>query len=134
MKKVLLLAVVALALLIGSSCSSDDKKEEKTTNAKILVLGPNGVATNMVVYVYDEITWDVIGDNTSFADGQAATNAEGVATFTNLEYPNTFNANNNNQNTMRFSVHYLKNGVHKTAVTPITFMKGDTKSETIILN
>src|SRR5690606_6713290 len=98
-------------VLTATSCSNDDDSTSSKTNAKINLTSASGSVSGITVYVYDETTWEVTGDNPLFADGQAASNDEGVATFSNLEYPNVFNDINNNQNTMRFSAHYSRNGV-----------------------
>ena len=129
-KKTFLALTVLVAL---NACSNDDDAASKT-NAKITVTSANGPVSDMVVYVYDETTWEVIGEDPLFAQGQAATNSEGVATFSNLEYPTAFIDVNNNQNTMRFSAHYTINGVDKVKFIPITFTKGDSKTGTLVLN
>ena len=86
------------------------------------------------MYVYDEDKWEMMGDSPNMATGQAASDENGVARFSNLEYPTVFNQINNNQNTMRFSAHYSLNGVNKTKVKAITFSKGDSKSTTLYLD
>ena len=134
--KSILKSVLALTLVLSlNSCSKDDDAATTAmTNAKITVTDANGRVSGMVVYVYDETTWEVIGDDPIFAEGQASTDEQGIATFSNLEYPTTFNDINNNQNTMRFSAHYSLNGVEKTKVTAITFTKGESKTGTLLLN
>lgn len=133
------LKAVLFTLVIGSaiSCSKDNDNGVATqvTNANIILKKSNGdAASGIVVYAYDQSTWDVLGDNPLFAEGQASSNSNGNAFFSNLEYPTSFNAVNNNQNTFRFSAHYSFNGVNKKKVIAVTFNKGDQKTETLILN
>ena len=122
-------SVFALGLLATlSACSGDDSTEAAKTSATITVTSAQGPVANMVVYVYDETQWSVIGDNPNFAQGQASTDEQGNATFSNLEYPAVFHDINNHQNTMRFSAHYALNNVQKTKVVAITFNKGEQKT------
>lgn len=134
MKNILRLPIIALTLLLVISCSSDDEKVAKITSAKIVVKDENGPVSNLVVYAFDETTWDVIGNDPSFANGQAATDSDGVATFANLEYPTTFNSINNNQNTFHFAVHYSTTQQSITSYIALTFTKGESKTGTINLN
>lgn len=130
--KALRLTILAMTVLLSfNSCSKDDSNK---TNATIKVTDSKGPVSGIVVYVYEETQWSVIGDDPQFAQGQASTNSDGVATFSNLEYNLVFNGINNNQNTMRFSAHYTINGVKKTKVTAITFSKGDSKTGSLYLN
>lgn len=134
MKPTLIALVCILAI---SSCKKDEKEDpqpQTVTNAKITLTSANGPVEGIVVYVYDEDKWEVMGDSPNMASGQAASNSEGVARFSNLEYPTVFNTINNNQNTMRFSAHYSLNDVNKTKVKAITFQKGDSKSATLHLD
>lgn len=121
-----------LSLAILSSCKKD---EETITNAVITVKnGSNSPVSGMTVYAYTQSTWSVSGDNSFFADGQASSDSEGKAVFSNLEYPAAFMSTNNNQNNFRFSAHYSLNGVNKKKSISITFNKGDEKTGAIILN
>ncbi|SHG63377.1 hypothetical protein SAMN05444372_10840 [Flavobacterium micromati] len=134
--KFFLKSVVAVALILSlNSCSKDDDEStDSKTNAKITVTDANGPVSGMVVYVYDQSTWGVIGDEPNFANGQVSTDKQGIATFSNLEYTNIFNEINNNQNNMRFSAHYSLKGVKKTKVITITFNKGESKTGALLLN
>ncbi len=132
--KTLLKTALALTLFLSLSSCSKDEVPATVTNAKIMVIDSNGPVSGMVVYVYDETTWNVIGDDILFAKGQAVTDAIGQAIFPNVEYTTAFNDINNNQNTMRFSAHYTKDGVEKTKVTAISFTKGESKTGTILLD
>lgn len=94
----------------------------------------NNAVSNVVVYAYNETTWEVIGDKTQFADFQSSSNSEGIATFENIFSEAAFNSINNYQNTFRFSVRYTLNGDNKIKFIPVTFNKGETKTGTITLN
>ena len=135
MKKFLLLF---LTIGILTSCSSDDDNSpsgDKITSAKITLKNSSGeVQSGIVVYAYDESTWSVIGDNPSFADFQAASGNDGIATFPNLTTDIAFNELSNFTHTYRFSVHYTMNGTNKNKVKAITFVLGDDKTDTIILD
>jgi hypothetical protein len=133
MKKLLLL-FLSVALL--SACSSDDSPSSSSkTKAIITLKNPAGNAvSNVVVYAYDQTTWEVIGDQTQFADFQASSDSQGIATFENIFSDTAFNTINNYQNTFRFSVRYSLNGNNKVKFIPITFSKGETKTGTIMLN
>jgi len=132
------LNLLALAVVLAfSSCKKDEKDEptpKTVTNAKITLNSANGPVEGITVYVYDEDKWEIMGDSPNMATGQAASDENGVARFSNLEYPTVFNQINNNQNTMRFSAHYSLNGVNKTKVKAITFSKGDSKSSSLYLD
>jgi hypothetical protein len=86
------------------------------------------------VYAYDESTWSVIGDNPLFADFQAASDSNGVATFSNLITDLNFSELNNYTQTFRFSTYYSIDGENTIKVTAITFNRGDDKSQIIILD
>ena len=134
MKKLIFLF---LSFAVLSACSSDDDStsDNSKTKATITLKNSSGDAVpNIVVYAYEQDTWEVIGDQPLFADFQASSDSQGIATFANITSQTNFNDINNNTNTFRFSAHYTLNGASKKKVIAITFKKGDTKSETIILN
>lgn len=132
MKKILFLFAF---IGILSACSSDDNSTAKVTKATLALKDASGQSVSgITVYAYDQDTWEVIGDNPLFAEGQAASDANGNAIFNNIEYANSFNDINNNQNTFRFSAHYTLGGTAKTKVTAITFTKGEQKTESVTLN
>jgi hypothetical protein len=133
MKKFLFLF---LSCAVLTACSSDDSSStNSTTKAVIILKSTNGApVSNVVVYAYDQINWEMSGDETFFADFQASSNSEGSATFNNIFSDTGFNQINNFTNTFRFSAHYALNGINKTKVVAITFQKGDSKTETITLN
>jgi hypothetical protein len=127
----------AFLTVLVISCSKDDDNEvEKSiTSASLILKKSNGdLVAGISVYAYDQDIWQLIGDNTNFANGQSASDANGNAAFSNLEYPTIFNDINNNQHTFRFSAHYSLNGVNKKKVTTITFQKGDQKTQNITLD
>ncbi|ELV7526166.1 hypothetical protein QMU91_002391 [Flavobacterium psychrophilum] len=130
--------ILTLITIFTISCSKDDdekKVETPITKATIILKKTNGdFVPGIVVYAYDQSKWQVTGDNPTFADGQASSDANGNAVFSNIEYTNSFNDLNNNQNTFRFSAHYSLNGVNKTKVTSITFTKGEQKTQNVILD
>ena len=134
MKNYLLPILIFFALFI--SCSTeDDANEEEITSIDIFLEDMNGdPVSDIVVYAYNESTWEVIGDETNFANYQAASDENGKATFKDISGATEFTSINNYQNTFRFSVNYNINGMEKNKVKPITFSLGDNKSETIILN
>lgn len=135
MMKFMMRAILMLAIgtVMFTSCTKDEDK--RNTNATIVLLDRQGrPVKGIVVYAYTEDTWMVMGDNPFFADGQASSNANGEAIFSNIEYPTCFNGINNYQNTFRFSAHYTHNLLPKIKVIAVTFNKGDSKKETIILN
>ena len=125
-----------LAVITLTACSSDDSSSSNSkTKAMITLQKTSGEPiSNLTVYAYEQDTWEVIGDKPLFADFQAASDSQGVATFSNIYKETSFNSINNNTNTFRFSAHYTLNGIDKIKVVAITFQKGDTKSETLILN
>lgn len=123
---------LAISSVLFLSCTKD---EEEFTNATIMLTDIlNRPVKGMVVYAYSENTWSVIGENTFFAEGQSASDENGNAIFSNIEYSTCFNAINNYQNTFRFSVHYTLNNNPKMKVIAVTFKKGDSKKEIIILD
>ena len=131
--------VIAFITVFTVSCSKDENNSSSTQNtitkATIVLKKTNGeVVTGISVYAYEQQTWQIMGDDPAFADGQAASDATGSAIFSNIEYPTTFTSLNNNQNNFRFSAHYSLNGVNKTKVTATTFNKGQQKIETVILD
>jgi hypothetical protein len=131
--------IITIIFLIGTliSCSSDDdgNEQDNVTSARITVQNSNGgTESGIVVYAYDESTWSVIGDDPMFADFQASSGNDGIATFTNLTTDLTFNELSNNTQTFRFSAHYTLNGNATTKVKAITFNLGDDKTDTIILD
>tara|TARA_R110002012_G_C11558996_1_gene603249 strand:+ start:540 stop:941 length:402 start_codon:yes stop_codon:yes gene_type:complete len=133
MKKHLLILLTIGMLL---SCSSDDNvSDNKITSAKITLIDSNGeVASGIVIYAYDETTWNVIGDDPQFADFQAASGNDGVATFTYLTTDLNFGELNNYSQTFRFSAHYSLNRKNKVKVKAISFNLGDDKADIIILD
>lgn len=88
----------------------------------------------MVIYAYNESTWQIMGDDPQFADFQSASGNNGISTFSNLTTNLTFNSLSNYLQTFRFSVRYELNGVKKVKVKAISFDLGDNKTDTIILN
>ncbi len=136
MKKIKHVLLLLVTIAIFSSCSSDDdNSQDKVTSAKITIKNSSGdTVSGIVVYAYDEQTWSVIGDDPFFADFQAASGNDGVATFSNLTSDLAFNELNNFSHTFRFSAHYNLNGTDKTKVKAITFNLGDDKSDTIIID
>jgi hypothetical protein len=127
----------ALLTILTISCSKDDDNEvqKPITSVNLILKKSNGdLVPGIIVYAYDQDTWQVMGDNPNFSNGQAASDTNGNATFANLEYPTIFNDINNNQNTFRFSAQYSLNGVSKKKVTTITFQKGDQKTQNVTLD
>lgn len=133
MKKLFFLFLSLAAL---TACSSDDNSSNNSKTKAIITLknSANNAASNVVVYAYNQTTWEVIGDQIQFADFQASSDSQGLATFENIFSDAAFNSINNYQNTFRFSVRYTINGDNKTKFIPITFNKGETKTGTITLN
>lgn len=129
-----LLKLTILFILFSFSCSSDDDKGSVTKATIEIKNTSNQPVSNITVYAYTQETWMVIGDDPFFADGQATSDNQGKAIFSNLEYPTAFNAINNNQNNFRFSAYYVLNNVNKTKMISINFNKGDNKTGTIILD
>ena len=128
-----------LFLLIGTliACSSDDDSgsTDTVTSLELTLEDPNGdPVSGIVVYAYDENTWSVIGDDPQFADFQASSDSNGVATFSNLTTDLNFSELNNFMQTFRFSAHYTINGNDTNKVTAITFNRGDDKTQTITLD
>lgn len=124
-------------VLLSISCSKNDDQAIGTsiTSGVITLKKANGdFVEGIVVYAYEEGSWNVTGDTALFADGQASSDSNGRALFSNLEYPNAFTQLNNFQNTFRFSAHYKINGVNKKKVKAITFKKGEQKNDEIILD
>lgn len=132
MKKTFLLLVLAASIF---SCKSDDDSATETdniTSAELTILdSANNPVDGIVIYAYAENTWEVIGDDTQFADFTAASDSEGKAVFSNLTSDLTFNELNNFQQTFRFSAHYTSNNTETTTVKAITFNLGDDKTDTI---
>jgi len=135
MKKFLLLF---LSIGIMAACSSDDDSSgsnDNVTSAEITLLDANSdLVSGMTVYAYSESTWEVIGNDTFFADFQAASNSEGIATFSDLTTDTEFNELTNYTHTYRFVVNYSIDGTDTSKVLPITFELGDDISETITLD
>jgi hypothetical protein len=130
-------SILSLITIFTISCSKDDEKKVETpiTKATLVLKATNGsFVSGITVYAYDQSTWETIGDNPTFADGQVASDSNGNAVFSNIEYPNSFTDLNNNQNNFRFSAHYVLNGTSKKKVTTITFNKGEQKTQEVILN
>ena len=130
------LFILFLSIGLFTACSDDDTStDDDITSANIILNDTNGdPVSGTVVYAYNESTWSVIGDQTNFADFQAATGADGVATFSNLTTNINFSNLNNFTHTFRFSVRYSINGEDKIKVRPITFDLGDDLTDTIILD
>ena len=132
-------SILALITIFTISCSKDEEKQAETpapiTKATIILKKTNGdFASGIAVYAYNQTKWQSFGDNTTFADGQASSDASGNAIFSNIEYGSSFNTSNNNQNNFRFSAHYSLGGVNKTKVIAITFLKGEQKTQNLILD
>ena len=126
-----------LFLIIGilTSCSSDDDAQNEITTAIITLQNVNGSpASGVVVYAYDETTWQLFGDSTQFADFQVASDNNGIANFTNLTTDLNFNELSNFTETYRFSAHYTLSGNPKTKIKAITFNLGDDKTDTLVLD
>jgi hypothetical protein len=132
-------SILAFITIFTISCSKDEEKQAETpapiSKATIVLKKTNGdFASGITVYAYDQSKWQVTGDNPTFANGQAASDANGNAVFSNIEYTNVFTELNNNQNNFRFSAHYILNGVSKKKVTTITFVKGEQKTQNVTLD
>lgn len=128
-----------LFLLIGTliACSSDDDSgsNDTVTSLELTLEDTNGdPVSGIVVYAYDQNTWSVIGDNPQFADFQASSDSNGVATFSNLTTDLNFTELNNFTQTFRFSAYYTINGNNTNKVTAISFNRGDDKTQTITLD
>lgn len=137
MKSILKLAFILTLVIAINSCKKDSDigpKATAKTNATISLKDSKGPVSNMTVYVFKEDTWKMMGNDPFFATGEAASDTKGNAVFSNLEYLNVFTSLNNNLNTMRFSVHYSKNGVNKTKFIAITIEKGESKTGTLFLD
>jgi len=134
MKKNLLLIFV-IALLTACSSDDDSGSDDKITSAEITLINENNEPiSGVMVYAYQESTWEVIGDDPNFANFEKVSNDEGIAIFSNLTTDLTFNEISNYQQTFRFSVHYTQNDIEKVKVKAISFDLGDDKSEQIILD
>lgn len=134
MKKNLLLIFV-IALLTACSSDDDSGSDDKITSAEITLINENNEPiSGVMVYAYQESTWEVIGDDPNFANFEKVSNDEGIAIFSNLTTDLTFNEISNYQQTFRFSVHYTQNDMEKVKVKAISFDLGDDKSEQIILD
>ena len=128
-----------LFLLIGTliACSSDDDSgsNDTVTSIELTLEDTNGdPVSGIVVYAYDEDTWSVIGDDPQFADFQASSDSNGVATFSNLTTDLNFSELNNFTQTFRFSAYYTINGNETNKVTAISFNRGDDKTQTVTLD
>lgn len=131
--------IITLIFLIGTliSCSTDDdgNEQDNVTSARITLQNVNGSpASGVVVYAYDETTWQLFGDSTQFADFQVASDNNGLANFTNLTTDLNFNELSNFTETYRFSAHYTLSGNPKTKIKAITFNLGDDKTDTLVLD
>lgn len=135
MKRILLLLVAIVTIV---ACKKDDEESSKSSNHTSAVISledsSGDPVSNVVVYAYDENTWQVIGDDPFFADFESASDASGIAEFSNLESPTRFNTVTNNTHTFRFSAHYSINGSDRVEVVAITFDKGERKTGKIILD
>lgn len=125
-----------LLIVFFFSCSKEEENPElPITKATIVLKSLTGAPVNaVIVYAYNQNTFETQGDKKAFANGQVASDGNGNAVFANLEYINTFSDLNNNQNVFRFSAHYNLNGVDKQKVTAITFIKGEQKTQTVFLD
>ena len=131
--------IITLIFLIGTliSCSTDDdvNEQDNVTSARITLQNVNGSpASGVVVYAYDETTWQLFGDSTQFTDFQVASDNNGIANFTNLTTDLNFNELSNFTETYRFSAHYTLSGNPKTKIKAITFNLGDDKTDTLVLD
>lgn len=134
MKKYLML-FLAIGILTSCSSEDDNPKQDDVTSVRITLQNlEGGTESGIVVYAYNESTWSTIGDNPLFANFQASSGNDGVATFSNLTTDLNFNELSNFTHTYRFSAHYTLNGNTKTKVKSITFDLGDHKTDTIILD
>ena len=135
MKKIIILFLTIGILTSCSSNDDDSPSQDVITSANITLKDSTGeTVSGIVVYVYDEDTWQVIGDNPLFANFQAASGDDGIATFSNLTTNLTFNEISNFSQTFRFSAHYSLDGIDKIKIKAISFDLGDDKSDTIILD
>lgn len=124
-----------LSAFLVLSCSPDDEATRQATSMKITLQSNNGTpVSNIVVYAYDERTWEVIGDDPLFADYQAASDSSGIATFSNLDSDLTFNELSNFTHTFRFSARYSINGSNRIKFIAVTFNKGDQKTQELVLD
>ena len=131
--------IITLIFLIGTliSCSTDDdgNEQDNVTSARITLQNVNGSpASGVVVYAYDETTWQLFGDSTQFADFQVASDNNGIANFTNFTTDLNFNELSNFTETYRFSAHYTLSGNPKTKIKAITFNLGDDKTDMLVLD
>lgn len=134
MKKFLLL-FLTLGMLTACSSDDDNASSDKVTSIDITLEDANGEKLEgVVVYAYNENTWETIGEDTLFANFQAASGEDGVATFSNLTTDTTFNEITNYSQTFRFSAYYTAGGTDKIKTKAISFELGEDKSETIILD
>lgn len=135
MKRTILVFALLLGLAISSCSNEGDSQSQSITNATIIIYDASGaLAPGITVYAYDKEAWDLSGDNTFYANGQAVSDANGIVLFSNIEYLNTFNALNNNQNTFHFSAHYSVGGVSKTKVLTQVFIKSQQRTLPLTLN
>ena len=133
MKKLFIL-ILTLGLL--TSCSTDDSNSDnEITKASIHILNSNNEPLKgITVYAFNENTWSTIGNDPRFANFEASSDENGIATFSNLNSDIVFNDLTNYTQNYRFTVHYDQDGEDKSKMIAITFEKGDTKSDKIILN
>ncbi len=120
--KILLVLVSIISFFIFSCTKTDNLP---TTTATITVKNILGPVSGITVYLYDQDTWKIHNDNPLFAIGEATSDADGKAVFSNIEYPTVFNSTNNFQNNLRFSAYYEIFGINKKKVKSVTVNKGD---------
>ena len=129
---------ISMVITFLNSCSDSDdgatSQQSEETTAEITLKDASGdPVSGIVVYAYNESNWEIHGDNTQFANHQAASNDDGIASF-NLSSDLDFSELNNFTHTFRFSVRYSINDVNEKKLKAITFEEGDSKSEIIILD
>lgn len=135
MKTKFIFLLITLGFLTTSCSKDEDSSNSNVTSAKIKLTNASGQpVVNIVVYAYDESTWEVIGNQSQFADFQSSSDSNGEAFFANLHSEIRFSEINNYIQTFRFSVSYTLNGVPKNKVKAITFNRGDNKTDTIVLD
>jgi hypothetical protein len=135
MKIKFIFLLITLGFLTTSCSKDEDSSNSNVTSAKIKLTNASGQpAANFVVYAYDESTWEVIGNQSQFADFQSSSDSNGEAIFANLHSEIRFRETNNYIQTFRFSVSYTLNGVQKNKVKAITINRGDNKTDTIVLD
>lgn len=123
------------ATFLLTSCGEDDPAVDTITTAPITLQNPSGVPqAGVKVYAYNEITWIVNNDNPNNANFEVTSGSNGIAVFENITSDLVFNVVNEFTQSFRFSAHYTINGVAKTKVISIPFVRGDDKSGVIIFN